>query len=253
MVHDALRSQFERDGFVIVRSFLDAADLAELNHQLARYIREVVPRQDGSHAFYLDASRPETLKQLHRMSVDPFFEQYRRHPLWQTLAEGLLGEAAEADDPEWFNKPAASNHPTPPHQDNYYFCLQPCQVATIWLALDRVDEGNGCLRYVPGSHLRGVREHSVTSVLGFSQGISDYSQADRRLEVPILLEPGDAVVHHGNAIHRANGNPSPDRDRRAFAMVYRGVSCRRDEAAYARYRAAFEQQHQQVAASASGK
>ncbi|HEX3655106.1 MAG TPA: phytanoyl-CoA dioxygenase family protein, partial [Pirellulales bacterium] len=99
---------------------------------------------------------------------------------------------------------------------------------------------------------RGVRAHSVTSVLGFSQGISDYGDADRRAEVPILLELGDAVVHHGNAIHRANGNQSPDRDRRAFAMVYRGVSCRRDEAAYARYRAAFEKQHQQVAATAGG-
>jgi phytanoyl-CoA hydroxylase len=252
MVSEALRKQFDVDGFVIVRNLLDAADFAELNRQLDRYIREVVPGQDGSSAFYLDASRPETLKQLHRMSVDPFFEQYRRHPRWKGLAEELLGESAEADDPEWFNKPRGSNHPTPPHQDNYYFCLEPCQVATIWLALDRVNEANGCLRYVPGSHLRGVRPHTVTSVLGFSQGISDYGDADRRAEVPILIEPGDAVVHHGNAIHRANGNQSPDRDRRAFAMVYRGASCRRDEAAYARYRAAFEKQHQQVAATAGG-
>ena len=29
-------------------------------------------------------------------------------------------------------------------------------VLTIWLALDPVDEQNGCLRYVAGSHRRGI-------------------------------------------------------------------------------------------------
>ncbi len=150
------------------------------------------------------------------------------------MAEALVGEPTTADDPEWFNKPAGTDHPTPPHQDNYYFCLQPPNVATIWLALDRIDESNGCLRDIPGSHRLGVRPHQTTNVLGFSQGISDYSEEDRGREVTVLLEPGDALAHHGNMIHRAEPNRTADRQRRAFAMVWRGLSCRRDEAAYAR-------------------
>ena len=94
-----------------------------------------------------------------------------------------------------------------------------------------------------------MRPHQTTKVLGFSQGISDYKDEDRRREVTVLLEPGDALAHHGNMIHRAEPNRTTDRQRRAFAMVWRGVSCRRDEAAYARYRAAFEKQHQQVTTS----
>jgi len=38
----------------------------------------------------------------------------------------------QGDAPEWFNKPPATNHITPPHQDNYYFCLEPPNVVTIW-------------------------------------------------------------------------------------------------------------------------
>ena len=131
-----------------------------LKQNLDRYIREVVPTVPDSDAFYEDRSRPETLKQLQRMDRDAFFAEYRQNREWEALAETLLGEPAAADQPEWFNKPPGTNHVTPPHQDNFYFCLTPPSVLTIWLALDRVDAENGCLRYVAGSHLRGFRPHA---------------------------------------------------------------------------------------------
>lgn len=114
------------------------------------------------------------------------------------------------------------------------------------MALDPVDEENGCLRYVRGSHLKGVRPHNRSNILGFSQGISDYGETDREQETPILLQPGDVVAHHGNTIHRADANRSSVRNRRAFAMVFRGVSCRRDETAFARYEQAVKQQHKEL-------
>ena len=147
----------------------------------------------------------------------------------------------EAGEPEWFNKPPGTDHYTPPHQDNYYFNLKPPNVVTIWLALDRVDEENGCLRYSRGSHHQGVLSHTRSAVLGFSQHIPDHHVPPDR-EVTITLEPGDAVVHHGNTIHRAEANRSHDRHRRAFAMVMKGESCQRDEEAYARYQATATQQ-----------
>src|SRR4051812_3885718 len=139
---------YDRDGFVIVRSFLPADELADLVAELNRYIHDVVPTLPATHAFYQDRDRPETLKQLQNMNVDPFFAQYTRHPRWLALAEALICEPAACEAPEWFNKPPGAEHPTPPHQDNYYFCLKPPQVATLWLALDPVGEENGCLRYV---------------------------------------------------------------------------------------------------------
>jgi phytanoyl-CoA hydroxylase len=44
-------------------------------------------------------------------------------------------------------------------------------------------------------------------------------------------------------IHRADANLSQIRHRRSFAMVFKGVSCRRDEAAFARYMASAREQH----------
>lgn len=240
------KADFDREGFIIVRQLLSAAELDELRGNLDRYVREVVPTLPDGDAFYEDRSRPETLKQLQHMGRDPFFRAYMKHPKWLALAEVLMGEAVHAEEPEWFNKPPNTQHATPPHQDNYYFCLKPPHVLTIWMALEPVDEENGCLRYVAGSHRHGVRPHGRSGVLGFSQGITDYGPDDQEREVKICLHPGDVVAHHGETIHRADANRSATRYRRAFAMVFKGVSCRRDEDAFQRYLASLKSQHQQM-------
>jgi len=240
------QTDFDRDGFAVVRNFLPPSELDLLRQNIDRYIREVVPGLPDADAFYERRGEPETLKQLQRMGSDGFFAEYRRHPRWVALAEALLGEPAIAEQPEWFNKPPGTKHVTPPHQDNYYFCLTPPQVLTIWLALDDVDAENGCLRYVTGSHARGIRPHARSSILGFSQGICDFGAADFVQETAVLLRAGDVVAHHGMTIHRADANLSATRHRRSFALVFQGASCRRDESAFATYLSSARQQHQEM-------
>jgi len=244
MSYMQFRKQYDKDGYVVVRDFLSAEDFAELNNNLDRYICDVVPTVSDRHAFYQDKSRPETLKQMQHMGErDPYFHRYLEHPRWNALAEALLGEPFHFKDPQWFNKPPLTVHVTPPHQDNFYFCLRPPNVMTMWLALDRIGEENGALRYVPQSHKRGLRPHHQTEVIGFSQGISDYGPEDESAEVLMELEPGDLVCHHGELVHRADANHSQTVLRRAFALVAEGNSCRRDEAALQSYLVSVSTQH----------
>src|SRR5262245_38828883 len=241
-----LKADFDRDGFVVIRDFLPSDEFAGLQQNVERYVRNVVPTLPDTDAFYEDRSQTETLKQLQRMDRDPFFGQYTHHPRWLALAETLLREPAAAEQPEWFNKAPGRSHVPPPHQDNFYFCLAPPSVLTIWLALDPVDAENGCLRYVAGSQRRGLRPHARSNILGFSQGITDYSADDFTQERAVLLEPGDAVAHYGMTIHRADANLSTTRHRRSFAMVFKGASCRRDDDAYQRYLASARMQRQEM-------
>ena len=242
----SLKDEYDSKGFVVIRGFLPPDELKKLKDNLDRYVREVVPTLPDGDAFYEDKSRPETLKQMNRIQQDPFFAECLKHPLWTTAAENLLGETAWVHGAEWFNKPPKTQHPTPPHQDNYYFCLEPPQVLTMWLALDDVDEENGCLRYIEGSHLEGIRPHNRTKTLGFSQGISDYSDLDRARETPVPAKPGDVLIHHGNTIHRADPNQSTTRHRRSFGMVFQGTSAVRNDDAFQRYTDSSKSQHQEL-------
>lgn len=242
-----LKTEFATRGFVVIRGFLAGEPLAELQRELERYVREVVPGLPAGDAFFDDPHRPETLRQMHRMEQDPYFADYLHHPLWNRTAAELLGENVQTPaGAEWFNKPPGSRTATPPHQDNYYFCWSPPRVLTMWLALDEIDAENGCLRYVAGSHRAGLRPHDRTTTLGFSQGISDFDVADSEYEIAVHAAPGDVLIHHGNTIHRAEGNSTADRHRRSFAMVFRGVSCVRDEGAWANYQEAVRQQQSQL-------
>ncbi|MGK0200780.1 MAG: phytanoyl-CoA hydroxylase [Yoonia sp.] len=136
---------------------------------------------------------------------------------------------------QYFNKPPGLGKPTPAHQDGYYFMLKPCAAVTMWMALEKVDQENGCVRYVPGSHKRGMRDHQRTSTLGFSQGIADWSDEDEAAALPFPAEPGDLLVHSAMTIHRADGNNSPDRSRPAMGFVYFAESAKTDEQAKAAY------------------
>ena len=83
-------------------------------------------------------------------------------------------------------------------------------------------------------------------MLGFSQGITDYSDEDRQQEMAVLMEPGDIVAHHGKMIHRADANSSDDRQRRAYATVFHAASCTKDSEMLARYQAQLKVQHDRV-------
>jgi len=128
---------------------------------------------------------------------------------------------------QWFNKPAAVGGPTPAHQDGFYFMLEPNIAITLWLALDHIDEGNGCVRYVRGTHLDGMRPHQRSNVTGFSQGITDYGDADTAREEPIHAKPGDLFAHHSMTMHRADPNPSTRR-RAALGFVFFAATAKED-------------------------
>ncbi len=213
--------QYQTDGFVVLRRYLSNDEVEEMVEQVRRFVDEIIPQLDPEEAFYEDKTCLETLKQIHRMCEhDAYFAEQMQGERFQPLAQQLLQSEVVSKNMQYFNKPPGIGKPTPPHQDGYYFMLEPNEALTMWLALDYVDEENGCLRYLPGSHLTGMREHQKSGTLGFSQGISDYSPEDIQKEVAVHAEPGDLIIHHSMTVHRANGNQAEDRHRRAMGMVY---------------------------------
>ncbi len=229
--------QFQSEGFVAVPQFLRGEELAELQRHVNRFITQIVPDLPSEDVFYEDRTNRDSLKQIQRMGHhDPWFHRLFTSGRFRTLAETLLQGPVTPRNLQYFNKPARMGQPTPAHQDGFYFMLDPCDAVTMWFALDRVDEENGCVRYIPGSHRRGMRPHARTNTLGFSQGIVDYpTEEDRVREFPVPASPGDLLVHDAMTIHRADGNRSHDRSRRALGFVYYSQRAREDLAAHQEY------------------
>ena len=232
-------NDFKRDGYIVLRSFLDREELLTFEENLQRLIVEVVPTMPSAHVYYEDKDCSDTLKQLQALhTYNAYFAQQFLSGKFQRLADELFEEPAIGKNMQFFNKPPGKNQATPPHQDGYYMQLVPCKALTMWLALDNVDEENGCVRYVQGSHRLGMRPHARTQVLGFSQGITDYpSPNDIAQEVALPARPGDLLVHDALMIHRADGNRSANRTRRALGFIYYAESAKEDLEAKQAYQA----------------
>lgn len=237
MKPEAATDAFERDGYVLFEHFLSSEALDEVQENVSRFIRNVAPGLPSEHIFYEDKGDPSTLKQIQQMGEhDEYFGRWMNEGSFREVAELLLDGPVVPKNMQYFNKPAGIGKPTPPHQDGYYFMLDPCEAVTMWFALDKADEENGCVRYIPGSHKEGMRPHGRTTTLGFSQDITDYGTADDKArEVAMLAQPGDLLVHHSMTIHRADGNSSMVRSRRALGFIYYSERAKQDEAAHRAY------------------
>jgi phytanoyl-CoA hydroxylase len=232
------KRQFDRDGHVHLRGALPAADQQVLAGAVERYCREVLPALPASEAFYEIKSRPDTLKQAANLHLhDPVFAALLADQRLVGLAEALLAGAVVGVQVILFAKAPGISAPTPPHQDAIFSMLDTHQAVNLWIALDAVDSANGGVRFVNGSHRRGLRPHRRSGVLGFSQDIPDFSARDRAQEVGYRLLPGDLVAHHALTIHRAEPNPGP-RQRRGVSLTYYCALAKRDEERAARYRLA---------------
>lgn len=146
---------------------------------------------------------PELLKKvLHQRSL--------------SIAKQLLGEDMELDIDMLIDKAPHTNTSTDWHQDSAYWIDMPdTRAVTCWVALDDVSKDNGCLWYVPKSHLAPPRPHRPSGKL--LNLVCDANEAEA---VPMEIKKGSCVLHHGGTIHYSRGN-STDSHRRAFIMNFR--------------------------------
>jgi phytanoyl-CoA hydroxylase len=233
----ALKQEFETNGFVVLRNYIQGNELDSLRTQLDRLIRDVVPTMPPEHVFCEEKGRLETLKQLQMLHThDSFFRELFLGGRIEKLAELLLDDGVVGKNLQYFSKPPRTGQATPPHQDGFYFKLTPCEALTMWLALDEVDHENGCVCYVRGSNRKRLRAHQQSGVLGFSQVMTDYGLPEHvENEVHVPAEPGDLLVHHALTIHRAGANQSSNRLRRSLGFIFFGRRAKPDEFALSNY------------------
>ena len=97
------------------------------------------------------------------------------------------------------------------HQDYHYWqCSDATNMLTAWVALVDVDEENGCVEMVPGSHKWGLLEASDF----FDQDLDALQQQIEKISgkpfetVPVKLEAGAFSFHHCLTIHGSRPNQS---------------------------------------------
>lgn len=138
-----------------------------------------------------------------------------------------------------FYKHPNSDSPVPWHQDEAFYQRysgekpEGYRSLNCWIALNHADAKSGCLKYIPGSHRRGLLEHHVLSsshhegklkwqqLKSDGQDDSTLYTTDVKEEEAIYAEVsvGGINIHHCRTLHGSDKNKS-DHARGAFVLIF---------------------------------
>jgi ectoine hydroxylase-related dioxygenase (phytanoyl-CoA dioxygenase family) len=201
----------DEEGWCLVGPLLTEAELSGLRQEEARF-RSIMPHEPHETVF--------------RSQLAPYSEVVREFVnkgSATAVAQQVLGQNVA----HWFNQyvtklpdSGSGKSHFPWHQDNGYTAISPATNITIWIALDDVDQRNGCVWIVPKSHERGLLPHGMAGPDNW------YLQVDVETDgIPAEMKAGEAVVFHGLTLHRSLLNHS-DQPRRAFFVEYADANAR---------------------------
>lgn len=218
MLSQEVINTFRTQGFVVTPDVLSTEEVV----QYGAAIDQAVAARTASD------TRAVTDKSTYEQS----FLQCMR--LWETDAgvvdltfhEALAGIAAQLlgvprvnlwQDQALYKEPGGRE--TTAHQDQPFWPIGEAPLISAWIPLNTVDEGNGAMAYVPGSHLAGpLKVVDITHTSKPYDILKDPALEGESLQV-VPVNPGSVIWHHGFTVHAAGANRS-DSVRRAFTVVY---------------------------------
>ena len=235
MIAEACVADYERDGVVCLRDQFDAAWVerlrAAVEHDLAAPGPNATNFAEGSSAgkFFGD---------MFMWRRDPEFAAAALESPAPAIAAALMRtQHADFFYDQLFVKEPGTAHPTPWHQDQPYWQVKGWQIASVWIALDAIDRGNGAVEFIAGSHRWGIhyrptpfrKGHEIKFTDSDLVQIPDIDAQRSKYDIRSWpMAPGDCLVFHAMIVHGAPGNDTPGARRRGLSLRYTGDDARYD-------------------------
>ncbi len=217
MLTPAERRQFDEQGYVVLRQIVAAERLAALRRQIEIWIEEsrghagnYGETPDGKARFDLEVGHSAAQPKLRRVANPADVSEDFQGVLWDgpvpdAVAE-LIGPDVKFHHCKLNIKLPGMGARVDYHQDHPYDPHSNDDVVTSLIPLDTMNEENGCLRVVPGSH---KERYSLYRGDRFVGKVSDEEAAQlERRSRPIEAQAGDVCFMHTWTMHGSPANRS---------------------------------------------
>jgi phytanoyl-CoA hydroxylase len=236
-VSDDERERFARDGYVHLRGVLSQVEVDEIEAVYDSFLRREIAVNGKD---FNDMTTGEHGTDPSGYAIVNVMLPRRYYPAWvgnvferraRSIAEQLCGEGMTIDFDQLLAKhPGRADAVFGWHQDQaYWIDTDDRRTATCWLAVEDSTIENGCMQFLPGSHLEPVRPHRP---LHEDRSKSHTLITDLRVgEVtrPVPIRRGDITVHNEGVLHGSGGNTTSGSWRRAYIVALRSVDAVRQE------------------------
>jgi len=224
-VTEAQQAAFRRDGFLVIENLTTPDEIASL---CVAYDRLFSERRGWENGDLFDmvgrdsADKALSLPQLLWPSrYEPYLRQTQLFASANAIAEQLLGTNSENTLEHAIMKPALVGSATPWHQDDAFSRRGSgfVEAISIWMPLQDVSPGSGCMRYIQGSNLGPLYPHQSPGNDPRIHGLEVVTPPELTHCVEVPLPAGAAVIHHSRTLHSAGINTSAA-PRRAYILGY---------------------------------
>jgi ectoine hydroxylase-related dioxygenase (phytanoyl-CoA dioxygenase family) len=223
---DDQASFFRENGYLAGLRILHDAEIDVLREELQDLINPGYPGNCLFYEFHSNESADPAKVVFHALGawrIKPGFHDLLWHPAYLIPASQLLGGAVRFWHDQLFCKPAHHGGVVAWHQDySYWTRTTPLAHLTCWIGLDDTTHDNGCVRYVPGSHLwPDLPITGLTGDMDAVQSVLTDEQKARFKPVAIELKKGECTFHHPRMIHGSYGNTTASQRRATVINVFR--------------------------------
>jgi ectoine hydroxylase-related dioxygenase (phytanoyl-CoA dioxygenase family) len=220
---DALRADYDRDGYVVVPDLLSAAQIVDLREETTAIatgkrgaILGVEPGNEKG-----EAALKKVLAIHFPHKASRLMHNALKHPEVVGVLTALVGPDVKAMQSMLFVKNAGKPGQAW-HQDEFFIPTRDRSLIGVWIALDDATIDNGCLWMQPGSHRHGViwptRPHGDDR---FDNGDEAHGfPYERESGVPVEVKAGGVAFFNGYTLHRSLDNKRPTGFRRALVNHY---------------------------------
>lgn len=193
-------AQYRRDGFLFPKRLLRA-------EEAAGYLSEL-------EAYEMETGGPVNGKWRYKSHlVFTWINEMMRLPKILDAVEDLLGPNVMIWSSHLYPKEPGDGRFISWHQDSAHWGLDSDRVLTVWIALTEASEANGCMQMLPCSQIGGLAPHldtwNANNILTRGQTID--ADIDETEAVWVVLQPGEASLHHVGMWHASKPNETNER------------------------------------------
>jgi phytanoyl-CoA hydroxylase len=217
---------FYRDnGYLVVREVLSRSEVEELRRVTDEFVEKARAVSTHDEIYDLEDSHAAVEPRVRRIKAPhlwhPTYAAMVRHPDILEVLKRLWGPSIRFDVSKLNLKAAGYGAPVEWHQDWAFYPHTNDDLAAVGIMIDDVDEENGPLLVIPGSHKGPIFDHHADGVFCGAMD-PDRREVDYGQAVALIGPAGSITIHHARTVHGSATNTS-GKPRRLLLHQYRAA------------------------------